>query len=160
VFEKDADATSLEWKIELGSAHVQLFDRLFQSVFEKLVHLENLTAGNDSGRLGVVMRPSIDAYSLHTPGETTSDFYEVEIRYRLDFHSPAGDLIRHWSYAGRGKCRAALFSNDESVRKATVAAMRDAAAWLVVELTQYPDFHALLHAQQNDPENAVDDQDS
>ena len=160
VFEKQADEKSLAWKIEIGPAHVRLFDQLFHSLFENLVHLEGLAAENAGVSVGVVIRPSIDEYALHTPGGTSSEFYEVEIRYRLAFHSPGGDFIKHWSYTGRGRSRSTLFGSDEPVQKATVAAMRDAAAWLVIELTKHADFYTLLQAQQSENENSADNHDS
>jgi hypothetical protein len=160
VFERQADAKSLAWRIEIGSAHVRLFDQLFHSLFENLVHLDGLAAENTGEPVGVVIKPSIDEYALHTPSGTSSAFYEVEIRYRLAFHSPRGDFIKHWSYTGRGRSRSTLFGSDEPVEKATVAAMRDAAAWLVIELTKHTDFHTLLQAQQSENENARDNHDS
>ena len=41
-----------------------------------------------------------------------------------------------------------------------VAAMRDAAAWLVIELSKQPDFYRRLQAQQSDDANSRQDDDS
>jgi len=156
-FEKEADANSMAWNIELGPAHVRLFDQLFQPIFENLVHLDGLRSGSRISPVSIVIKPSIDKYTLHTPRDTSTEFYAVEIRYQLAFYSPSGDFIKRWSYSGRGRSRSELFSADESVQKATVAAMRDAAAWLVIELTKHPDFRTQLQAKQSD--NAIDPED-
>jgi hypothetical protein len=159
-FEKEADANSVAWDIEIGPAHVRLFDQLFQPLFENLVQVDSLSSGSGARPVGVVIKPSIEEYTLQTPGDTATEFYEVEIRYKLAFYSPSGDFIKGWSYSGRGRSRSELFSVDESVQKATVAAMRDAAAWLVIELSKYPDFHTRLQAQQKDNANSPHDHDS
>ncbi len=159
-FEKEANANSVAWNIEIGAAHVRLFDQLFGSIFANPVQVEGLGPDTADTPVSVVLKPSINGYSLHTPLDTTTDFYEVEIRYNLTFYSPSGDYIQQWSYTGQGKSRSELFSTEEPVHKATVAAMRDAAAWLVVELTKHPDFHTLLQAQQSDGTAKPDNSDS
>jgi hypothetical protein len=159
-FEKEADANSAAWNIVIGPAHVQLFDQLFQPLFENLVHLDELSSGSAARQVKVIIKPSIDEYTLSTPGDTATEFYVVEIRYKLAFYSPAGEFVRGWSYSGRGRSRSELFSTDESVQKATVAAMRDAAAWLVIELSKHPDFHTRLQAQQSDDANRQQDHES
>jgi len=159
-YEKEADANSLAWNIEIGPAHVRLFDQLFQPVFENLVHVHSLDSDSGERPVSVVIKPSIDAYTLQTPGDTTTEFYAVEIRYQLAFYSASGDFIKRWAYSGRGSSRSELFGADESVHKATVAAMRDAAAWLIIELTKHPDFHTQLQAQQRDDGNSLDDDES
>ena len=159
-FEKEADANSVAWNIELGAAHVRLFNQLFQPLFENLTQLDALSSDSAARPVTVIMRPSIDEYTLSTPGDTATEFYAVEIRYKLSFYSPSGDFIQGWAYSGRGRSRSELFSTDESVQKATVAAMRDAAAWLVIELSKQPDFHRRLQAQQSDDANSRQDHDS
>lgn len=160
VFEKEADANSVAWDIEIGPAHVRLFDQLFQPIFENLVHLDSLSSDSAARPISVVIKPSIEEYALQTPGDTATEFYQVEIRYKLAFYSPSGDFIRGWSYSGRGSSRSELFSVDESVQKATVAAMRDAATWLVIELSKYPDFHTRFQAQKKDNAISPHDHDS
>ncbi|MGB5408999.1 MAG: hypothetical protein WBN43_19725 [Thiogranum sp.] len=159
-FKKEADANSLAWNIEIGAAHVRLFDQLFQPVFENLVHVDGLRSGSGKRPVSIVIKPSIDEYTLHTPGETATEFYTVEIHYNLAFYSPSGEFIQRWSYFGRGRSRSELFSADESVQKATVAAMRDAAAWLIIELTKSPDLHTQIQAQQSDNANVPEDHES
>jgi hypothetical protein len=159
-FEKEADANSVAWDIEIGPAHVQLFDQLFQPIFENLVEVDGLRSGSGKRPVSIIIKPSIDEYTLHTPGDTATDFYAVEIQYNLAFYLPSGKFIKRWSYSGRGRSRSALFNADESVQEATVEAMRDAAAWLVIELTKYPDFRTQFQAQQNDNANRAEDHES
>ena len=158
--EKEADANSVAWDIEIGPAHVRLFDQLFQPIFENLVEVDGLRSGSRIRPVSIVIKPSIDEYTLHTPGDTATDFYAVEIRYNLAFYSPSGEFIKRWSYSGRGRSRSELFNADESVQEATVEAMRDAAAWLVIELTKYPDFRTQFQAQQNNNANSAEDHES
>lgn len=159
-FEKAADANSLAWDIEIGPAHVRLFDQLFRPLFENLVHVDSLQPDSGERLVSMVIQPTIDEYTLQTPSDTATEFYAVEIRYNLAFYSASGNFIKRWSYSGRGSSRSGLFGADESVQKATVAAMRDAAAWLVIELTKHPDFRSQLQAQQNDDGNSQEDHES
>ena len=159
-FEREADTKSAAWNIELGEAHVRLFDRVFHPLFENLVHVDSLDATSGAAPPVVVMKPLIDEYILMTPLDTSMNHYEVTIRYSLGFYSPSGDLIKRWSFSGHGKSHASMFSNSETVENATVAAMRDAAAWLVIEFTRNPGIEALLQARKSDNENETSDQDS
>lgn len=159
-FEQEADADSVAWDIEIGTAHVRLFDQLFHPLFENLIQVDSLRSGSGTRSAKVIIKPSINKYTLQTPGDTATGFYEVEIQYTLAFYSPSGDFINHWTYSGRGKSRSELLGADKSVQKATVAAMRDAAAWLVIELTKHPDFHTRRQAQQSDNANSPQDHDS
>ena len=108
VYEKEADANSLAWNIEIGPAHVRLFDQLLQPVFENLVHVDSLHSDADERPVSIVIKPSIDEYTLQTPADTATDFYAVEIRYHLAFYSATGDFIKRWSYSGRGSSRNAV----------------------------------------------------
>jgi len=159
-FEKVADANSVAWSIEIGPAHVRFFNQLFQPVFDNLVHVDSLRSGSSARPVSVVMKPSIEEYTLQTPGDTATEFYVVEIRYKLSFYTPSGDFIQGWSFSGQGRSRSELFNTDESVHKATVAAMRDAAAWLVIELTKHPDIYTQIQAQQSDDGNSPEDHES
>jgi len=159
-FEREAGSKSAAWHIELGEAHVRLFDRVFQPLFENLVHVDTLDAAASAMPPVIIMEPSIDEYILMTPMDTSMNDYEVTIRYSLGFHLPSGELIKRWSFSGHGKSRAAMFSNSETVENATVAAMRDAAAWLVIEFNRNPGIEALLQARKADNENETSDQDS
>lgn len=158
--EKEADANSLAWNIDIGAAHVRLFDQLFRPVFENLIQVDSLQSDSTERPVSVIIKPSIDEYTLQTPSDTSTEFYAVEIRYHLAFYTPSGDFIRRWSYYGRGSSRSELFGSDESVQKATVAAMRDAAAWLIIELTKHPDLHTQLQAQQSDDGDRLEDHES
>ena len=76
---------------------------------------------------------------------------------------PDGDPLEftyRWQLDGHGRIRAALFSNDETVAKATVAAMRDAAAGLLTEFETRPELRHLLQAEQLSHETTREDQDS
>lgn len=160
MYEKKASANSMAWKIEIGPAHIKLFDQLFQSIFENSVYVENLDAGSADTRLSVVLKPSIEGYTLNTPTNEEDDFYEVEISYNLSFYSSSGDFINQWSYTGQGKSHPMMLSADKPVHKATVAAMRDAAAWLLLELTKQADFETLIQTQQSDSSNNPENNDS
>ena len=123
------------WIIELGPAHVELFDRLLQAMFQNGVR--------------VVIQPSIDEVNFVTPWDTQTDFYDVTIHYSLTFYSPSGERMTRWSFFGHGRARSAFFSDDEPVEKAVLAAMRDVAALLVMELGDRPEVNGTLQVRHD-----------
>jgi hypothetical protein len=151
---------SSDWIIELGPAQVQLFDQLLQTMFQTVVTVNDLESASNVPGIGVLIEPSIEECILDSPAKTGGEFYEVTIRYNLAFYSPSGKLLNHWLFEGHGRSRSAFFSIKESVEKATVEAMRDAAAIVVTELTNRPEVNGSLEARQTDHEQKHEDQDS
>ena len=147
-FDGEAQDDESNWDIELGPAHVRLFKQLFGSQFRKVTQVQDLHSIADRTHIDVVVEPAIEEYTLRTPWGTGTDFYEVTIRYSLSFYSPDGELIGRWPFEGHGRTRSSLFSNDESVEKATVAAMRDAATVLILDLRDKPVVKGLLQAKR------------
>jgi hypothetical protein len=149
-YEFDGEAADDEsrWDIELGPAQVRLFDQLFETQFRSVTRVDDLHAILDPARMDMVLEPAIEEYSLRTPWGTGTDFYEVTIRYSLSYYSPGGELIARWPFEGHGRTRSSFFSNDESVEKATIAAMRDAATVLILELRDKPEVKGLLQVKR------------
>ena len=119
-----------------------------------------VTRFENSQGLRVVIQPSIDEVSFETPWDSETDFYDVTIHYSLTFYAPTGELMTRWSFFGHGRARSAFFSQDEPVEKAVLAAMRDAAALLVVELGERPEVKGTLQANQEDFDGRAEDHDS
>ena len=159
-FEEGLAKDRRSWLIDLGPAHVQLFDRLLQAMFAKVVAVKNPGKGSGKQAVRVVIQPSIDEVSLDTPWDSETDFYDVTIHYSLTFFSPAGQLMTRWSFFGHGRARSAFFSDDEPVQKAVLAAMRDAAALLAVELGDRPEVNGTLQANQEQYDRQTEDNDS
>lgn len=147
-FTGEAAGDDSSWDIELGSAQIRLFNQLFKTQFRKVTRVDDLRSIPDPARIDVVLEPAIEEYSLRTPWGTGTDFYDVTIRYSLSFYSPDGELIARWPFEGHGRSRSSFFSNNESVEKATIAAMRDAATVLILELGDKPEVKALLQVKQ------------
>lgn len=135
------------WNIRLGESQIRLFDKLFQALFREAVPVENVQAGALLPGIDLVIKPSIESYSFQTPWGTNSKFYEVDIHYNLAFYTPEGELITHWPIAGHGRSRSQLLSSDKPLEEATIAAMRDAAALVVIELPEKLDVQGLLDSR-------------
>lgn len=138
------------WKVSLGETQVQLFDSLFSALFREVVQVDDPKTGQQLPEIDLVIEPTLESYSFQTPWGTSTDFYEVDIQYTLSFYTPEGDLISHWPIACHGRSRSQLLSADKPLEAATVAAMRDAAAMIVVELREKIDVKNLL-----DPKPAI-----
>lgn len=132
------------WKVKLGETQVQLFDKLFSALFREVVQVEDLESSAQLPDIDLVIQPTIESYSFQTPWGTSTDFYEVDIQYTVSFYTTSGELITHWPIACHGRSRSQLLSADKPLEEATLAAMRDAAAMLVVELREKLDVKGLL----------------
>lgn len=120
--------------VELGSAQVTIFDKLFNSLFEAVAQ----TTGTEAlfpadPAAGLVIELSIDDFAVATPDDNGLEFNEVTIGYRLSMYTPEGDLIGVWSITGYGRDRRRTFKPFRSVVQATKAAMRDAATLVAVD---------------------------
>ena len=147
-FKGEAAGDDSSWDIELGPAQIRLFNQLFETQFTKVTQVDDPRSIPDPARIDMVLEPAIEEYNLRTPWSTGTDFYEVTIHYSLSFYSPEGELVARWPFEGHGRTRSTLFNNDESVKKATIAAMRDAATVLILELGEKPEVKDLLQVKQ------------
>lgn len=132
------------WKVNLGETQVRLFDKLFSALFREVVHVEDPEQGAQLPEVDVIIEPVLESYSFQTPWGTNSKFYEVDIQYTLSFYTPTGELISHWPIACHGRSRSQLLSADKPLEEATIAAMRDAAAMVVIELREKLDVKRLM----------------
>ncbi|CAN5135737.1 hypothetical protein BH24PSE2_BH24PSE2_04270 [soil metagenome] len=127
------------WVVDLGPIHVAFFDELFAGMFSRLVRLEAIPAGaSGTPEVDGILEPLIEDFQFATPGQTQSKFYEVWIRYRLRLYSPAGELVESWPLSAYGKSRSQFAQAKDSINDATLVAMRDAAALLVLKFKTEP----------------------
>ena len=87
------------------------------------------------GQVDVVLAPAIDEVQFSTPKQTSSDFYEVWIRYRMRLFDSTGSMRTEWPLVGYGKASNRNSGDStEILNAATTWALRDAAAVLAFEL--------------------------
>ena len=130
--------------VELGPSQVQLLDRMLGGLFLELSRQDTWPTGDDSSGVDIVIAPRVERFTLHSPAFVSTTYYEVQIAYRLDLYTPAGQLLGGLPIQGYGRSPARWSSVTEPVRQATIRAMRDAAVQVVLQLPEQPALEQLL----------------
>ena len=149
-FSHENNASSSKWIVEFGSAHTELFDQLFKTLFRHVVLVEEIPSPtSESEDVDAIIAPSIEDIAFATPDFSGLDFYEVSLRYRVALYRPSGELINAWSINGYGRSPSRHFNSSQSVSEATTIAMRDAAAQLAIGFQARPEVKDLLGQKLN-----------
>ena len=121
------------WTIDLGRSNILLFTKLFGSMFDELIVIEDDTDPKDLP-IDAYIEPSIDAFEFSTPSQSQTEAFAVWIRYRIKIFDSEGDQFANWPISAYGKSQTTLMGGDDALRRAAVLAMRDAAALMVMQL--------------------------
>lgn len=119
--------------IQLGASNANFFSQLFDHMFESMVIL----APDDDPRnyqFDALIEPSIEGFEFSTPGQTQSDAYSVWIRYRINVFDSVGNRASSWTVSAYGKSQKEGITGSDSLRRAAVLAMRDAAALIIMQM--------------------------
>lgn len=125
------------WKVELGPGHERLVRDLFRASFAEVREYPDLGQARNQAGVDVLMRPAIEQFSFATANDTGRDYWAATIRYRLDVHAPDGEPVDTLTLSGYGSARDGG-GQAASLRRATLAAMRDAAAKFLVQFPAHP----------------------
>ena len=124
-------------KIQFGAAQVDLFGKAFNGLFAQLkVVSSKEDAGPDTD---LVIIPSVQEVQLSTPTESYLNVYEVWIKYNLDIETADGIPIDSWFLPAYGKTPySSLVSKSTAIEAATIVALRDAGAKLMLDFFRIP----------------------
>jgi hypothetical protein len=132
-----------DWQIDLGTGHAQWAEQVFRATFKEVRTFSTVDAARGAAGLAALFEPRIDQFSFATARDTGGRHHAVTIRYRINLYTPAGQLADTLTLTGYGNALAEGVSNSKPVDKATVAAMRDAAAKFLVQFPQLATGQAL-----------------
>jgi hypothetical protein len=137
---------STDWHVELGKAQSDGIMRLMNAMFERVVPVESVSAGQAHAEGGVraILEPSIEEFAFVTPRDAGSPFFAVSIKYRVNIYLPDGKLADSWGFTGYGTAPAQGLSSAPPLQTATALAMRDAGAKLAVEFREQATVRGLL----------------
>ncbi len=137
---------STDWHVELGKAQSEGIARLMNAIFERVVPVESVGAGQQhaSGGIRAILEPSIEEFAFVTPRDAGSPFFAVSIKYRVNIYLPDGKLADSWGFTGYGTAPAEGLSSAPPLQTATALAMRDAGAKLAVEFREQATVRGLL----------------
>ena len=144
---------STDWHVELGKAQSDGITRLMNAMFERVITVDSVSAGQSHADGGVraILEPSIEEFAFVTPRDAGSPFFAVSIKYRVNIYLPDGKLADSWGFTGYGTAPASGLSSAPPLQTATALAMRDAGAKLAVEFREQAIVRGLL------PEGATAD---
>ena len=144
---------STDWHVKLGKAQTEGITRLMNAMFERVIAVDSVGAGQAQSDSGVkaILEPSVEEFAFVTPRDAGSPFFAVSIKYRVNVYLPNGKLADSWGFTGYGTAPAEGLSSAPPLQTATALAMRDAGAKLAVEFREQAIVRGLL------PEGATAD---
>jgi len=134
--------------IDIGEAQVVLLGKAFRGLFKRV---DVLNARADlHPETDIVIVPSVLEVQLSTPSESYLNVYEVWIKYNLDIESGTGEPIDSWFMPAYGKTPDSfMLSRSEAIKEATIVALRDAGAKLVLDFFRIPSVHSWMERQRD-----------
>jgi hypothetical protein len=122
-----------QYAVDLGPGHEHMFKDVLGASIADLQVFNSVDAARAATGMQALFVPHIEQFSFATANETSGAYWAATIVYRISVLSPQGELVDTLTLTGYGS---ALGSGRStlSLRVATQAAMRDAAAKLLVQL--------------------------
>jgi hypothetical protein len=128
-----------DWTVQLGTANVRMFDAVFSGLFPVTRRVSDIsTAAQEMPELDAIVSPLVDAFEFSLPSQSATDQYAVWIRYNLNVYDRDGKLVVTWPVTAYGQSGTGGLSGEESMERATVLALRDAAAAIAVGFARQP----------------------
>lgn len=136
-FKHEETRSSADWAVDLGTGHEQLLKAVFGASFNRVEVFRNLDEAKAAIGLQGLFAPQIEQYSFASARETGGVYWAVTIRYRIGVLTPQGEPADSMTLTGYGSA-ADTGRAAPSLVNATRAAMRDAAAKLLVQMPRQP----------------------
>lgn len=138
-----------DWIVKLGDANMNMFSKLFASMFATVVSVDSLEqAFADTEGYDAIITPSIVELQIAPPSKLESDFFEVWVKYRIDAFDNDRKPIVKWVVTGYGKAEPEMLGGSDALSSATVTAMRDAAANIVIKFKKQPRVREWIDQQE------------
>jgi hypothetical protein len=147
-YTEELPADSMDWTFDIGSANQLLFESIFGEVFLSARPVETNTARG----VTAVLEPNIEAFEFSLPRHSGTNQYGVWIKYSIDVYAPDGELRTNWPVKGYGEVDSQRFKGNETMRQATVLAMRDAATIIIESLNRDTAFRRAVLGPTEVPE--------
>ena len=121
------------WTINLGRSNAIFFEQLIGYLFNKVT----VIGPDDDARdfaFDALIEPSIDGFEFSVPNQSKTEAFAVWIRYRLRVFDRDGNSASTWTVSAYGKSIKEGLGGSESLQRAAILAMRDAAALIIMQL--------------------------
>lgn len=134
-------------RISFGPSQVDLLGKAFRGLFEEVYVVSSkseVKPGTD-----LVITPSVREVQVSSPTSSYLNVYEVWIKYSLDIESGEGVPIDSWFLPAYGKTPDSLMlSRKQAIHDATIIALRDAGAKLLLDFYRIPAIHGWFEQQR------------
>lgn len=137
------------WQLSLGEAHAALFTNLFTGMFRS-VRVIGPDAPPPPG-VDLLIRPTVVEMELGVPAYLGGEFFQLWATYKMAVTDTNGKPVAAWTVEAYGRSPDPLLGDDEALRAAAVAALRDAAAVVAVMLPRNQAIRAALYPQSQPP---------
>ena len=121
------------WTIDLGRSNAAFFTQLFDFMFDSLVVLGPDDDPRDY-QFDALIEPTIEGFEFSTPAQSQSPEFAVWIRYRMAVFDSMGNRASSWTVSAYGKSQKEGIGGTDSLRRAAILAMRDAAALIIMQM--------------------------
>jgi len=129
--------------IRFGPAQVDLWTKAFGGLFDQVQVVTTRSEATPGADL--VITPSVQEVQLSTPSQSYLNVYEVWIKYSLEIETADGVPIDKWFMPAYGKTPdSVLLSRSRAIEGATVVALRDAGAKLLLDFYRIPAIHVWM----------------
>ena len=138
------------WTIDLGSANASFFTQLSGHLFDNVT----VIGPDDDARdydFDALIEPSIDGFEFSVPNQSKTEAFAVWIRYRLKIFDRNGNKASNWTVSAYGKSMKEGLGGSDSLQRAAVLAMRDAAALIIMQLNKSTIFASLADGPISGP---------
>jgi hypothetical protein len=134
-------------RIQFGPAQADLLTKAFNGLFAEV---KVVSSKNDAGPgTDLVITPSVREVQLSTPSDSYLNVYEVWIKYNLNIETPDGVPIDSWFLPAYGKTPYSyMLSRGTAIEEATVIALRDAGAKLMLDFFRIPAINGWIQQRQ------------
>ena len=122
-----------KWSVDLGRSNTLLFTKIFHAMFNEVTVVDDSEDPRDMS-VDALIEPSIDAFEFSVPSQSQTDAFAVWIRYRIKIFDSEGNQYANWPISAYGKSQSTTMGGDEALRRASVLAMRDAAALIIMQM--------------------------
>lgn len=132
--------------IQLGAAQVELLTKAFSGLFNRVTVVDSKAKVPPGADL--VITPAVLQVQLSTPSESYLNVYEVWIKYRLQIEAADGTPVDAWFLPAYGKTPdSTLLSRTRAIELATIVALRDAGAKLILDFYRIPAVYGWMREQ-------------
>jgi len=134
-------------RIQIGASQVDALSKAFNGLFARVEVVSSKDqVGPDTD---LVIIPSVLEVQLSTPSESFLNVYEVWIKYNMEIETADGVPVDSWFMPAYGKTQHSyLLSRTTAIEDATVVALRDAGAKLMLDFFRIPAIYGWMQQQQ------------